>query len=246
MSVTCVGRWSLHIAISIVQSLGCMIVYGDTDSVMFTISEHSDRSKLISSYVHSLICNTNLSRYQVLELICGSTHESKQPLLLVNNMHGCITRIVNHVMSYTCVSGLKVESQETGCTTSHGTDSYVFDKMMILASKHYIAKDMNGNSYSKGVSYVRRTGAKIQDVAAKSFSDIVLSSSSTKDSIMGLRREYMRLVTGLCTRSALEQFKIRATRNGMTKDHIRIIPERGNSKSARYAEFEKIDNNDKS
>ena len=134
-----------------------------------------------------------------------------------------------------------MESQETGCTTLHGTDSYVFDKMVILASKHYIAKDMNGNSYSKGVSYVRRTGAKIQDVAAKSFSDIILSSNSRRDTIERLRREYTRLVTGLSSRNAPEQFKVRATRNGITKDYIKIIPERGNSKSARYAEFEKVE-----
>jgi hypothetical protein len=112
--------------------------------------------------------------------------------------------------------------------------------MMILASKHYIAKDMNGNSYSKGVSYVRRTGANIQDVAAKSFSDIVLSSSSRLDVIAKLRREYKRLVTGLSNQNRLDQFTVRATRNGITKDHVQIVPERGNSKSG-YAEFEKLE-----
>jgi DNA polymerase elongation subunit (family B) len=241
MSVTSVGRWSLHIAIAVVQSLGCMIVYGDTDSVMFTISQYSDKTKLISSYVDSINSNTSLSRYEILELICGSNPAINESLATVNRMHGCITNILNHVMNYTCVSALKVESQETGCSTPSGTDCYVFDKMMILASKHYIAKDMNGNSYSKGVSYVRRTGAKIQDVAAKSFSDIVLSSSSRADVIARLRREYKRLVTGLSSQNRLDQFRVRATRNGITKDHVRIVPERGNSKSARYAEFEKLE-----
>jgi hypothetical protein len=83
--------------------------------------------------------------------------------------------------------------------------------MMILASKHNIAKDMNGNSYSKGVSYVRRTGANIQDVAAKSFSDIVLSSSSRGDVVRKLRREYKRLVTSLSNQDMLGQFRVRAT-----------------------------------
>ena len=91
MSVTCVGRWSLHIAIAVVQSLGCMIVYGDTDSVMFTVSQYSDKTKLISSYVDSISSNTSLSRYEVLELICGSSLATEEYPATVNNIHGCMT-----------------------------------------------------------------------------------------------------------------------------------------------------------
>jgi hypothetical protein len=93
-------------------------------------------------------------------------------------------------MSYTCVEGMQIEHQETGHTTENGLNTYVFSRMMVLASKHYVAKDSSGKLWSKGVSHVTRTGSNIQDIASKRFSNIVLSVSSKGHGIAYLRREY--------------------------------------------------------
>jgi hypothetical protein len=56
-----------------------------------------------------------------------------------------------------------IETQETGHIDEHGNSSYLFRKMAVMASKHYIARNVSGTLYSKGVLYVRRTGSKVMD-----------------------------------------------------------------------------------
>ena len=78
MSVTAVGRWSQTVAISIVKSLGAVIMYGDTDSVMFIVpSISSDRNCdcLLSYYVRSCLTCTvpcKNSKYVVHELFLNN------------------------------------------------------------------------------------------------------------------------------------------------------------------------------
>jgi DNA polymerase elongation subunit (family B) len=262
MSVSAAGRWSLTVAICIVQSLGCIVVYGDTDSVMFTIPEFNQdifrtfvteenpglqrrtnvgNRSLLPYYVDIICSHLEIDRYEACESICGSTDFGNIGHSMFKNMVGVVCKIVNIVMSYTSMARLKVESQETEAKTELGNKRYVFSKMVVLASKHYIARDMSGNPYSKGVSYVRRTGSLVSDLAAKQFSAIILGTSSKTSAIKGLRREYQVLLNNIRSRKYPEIYRVRATKNAVTKDFVRIVPRPGANKGARYAEFEQQD-----
>jgi hypothetical protein len=90
MSVTMIGRWSLHIALAVAQGLGTIVVYDDTNSVMFTVPQlvpgcsariasagripavdMTSRS-LLPSYVDNLCKEMLMSREEALEFLCGS------------------------------------------------------------------------------------------------------------------------------------------------------------------------------
>ncbi len=77
-------------------------------------------------------------------------------------------------MSYTSLEAFKVESQVTGDIDKEGHDNFMFHRMIV--SKHYIATEISVEVYSKGVSYVRRTGYTLQDMCIKTFSNILLNN----------------------------------------------------------------------
>jgi hypothetical protein len=110
--------------------------------------------------------------------------------------------------------------------------------MVVLSSKHYIARDMSGNPYSKGVSYVRRTGSLVSDLAATQFSGVILGTSSRESAIKNLKSEYWKLINKIKSKRHPEIYRVRATKNAITKDFVRILPRSGVNKGARYAEFE--------
>jgi hypothetical protein len=64
MSVTMFGRWALHVAIGIIKSMGCAVVYGDTNNVMFVIPDleylGENQPCLLPYYVNAL---ENMSPY---------------------------------------------------------------------------------------------------------------------------------------------------------------------------------------
>ncbi len=265
-SVTMIGRWCLHVALAVTQGLGGVVVYGDTDSVMFVIPditveysqfesfsssepmfhirEGSSRelsSNLIPCYVSSISDRYNMSRKEVLEYVSGSSCFDDLLSTTDRNIQGCICRIINHVMSFTPFYNLLIESQETGTLTSDQLDTFVFHKMMVLASKHYVAKDRSGKLYSKGVSYVRRTGAEVQNIAMKEFSDVVLSTNNTSAAIHGLRRSYSIIFNKLVSRRYPELFNVRTTRGGVTRNVVMLTTESARSKAIRHAELSEED-----
>ncbi len=88
------GRWSLHVALAVVQCLGAVVIYGDTDSVLFVIpdfvtsgyttrrpnddlpfeiSEVAPQYHLLTFQVQSLMDNKGLTRREALEFISGSS-----------------------------------------------------------------------------------------------------------------------------------------------------------------------------
>ena len=95
---------------------------------------------------------------------------------------------------------------------------------------------MSGNPYSKGVSYVRRIGAEISNVAAKKFSQIILSSNNRQDVIKLLAMAYSSLVALVNSGVSAHIYRIRATKNAITSDFIRVCPT-NESGGARYTAF---------
>jgi len=250
MCVTAMGRWSVHVALAVTQALGCIVMYGDTDSVMLVVPNRSVTHKthrspfLLPEYVQSLCSSESLSRRDALELLCGGG-----PTVSSLNRHhrpfkACIAKILNHIMGFTPFVNLVIEAQETGSKTTDGEDTFVFHKMAVFASKHYVAKDASGGLYSKGVSYVRRTGARVQDVAAKKFIQIALSTYSLQSVIAALRIEYSRFKTRILSGVYSELYMVRATKSGVTKDYVRIIGQGPRTLAAKYAEFEDLEQDD--
>ncbi len=86
-----------------------------------------------------------------------------------------VPKLVNEILSYTALGGLRVEHQSAGSFKESGHERYVLHKMMVFTSKHYVSKDMTGELHSKGVSYVRRTGSSITDIVMRKLAVHILS-----------------------------------------------------------------------
>lgn len=110
--------------------------------------------------------------------------------------------------------------------------------MRVLASKHNIARDPSAKLYSKGVSYVRRTGGRVQDIASQRFSEIILSTGSTNQAVISLRCEYTRLRTMITQGKYRDLYRVRATKNGRTRDYVRVVPGGPRDTSARFVAFD--------
>jgi hypothetical protein len=54
----------------------------------------------------------------------------------------------------------------------------------------------------------------------------------------------MRLISAIRLGSKNETFRVRATKNAITKDYVRILQHSGSSGSARYAEFKEIEDDE--
>jgi hypothetical protein len=82
-----------------------------------------------------------------------------------------VVKILNIVMSYTCLTGLSVEQQDTEFTMSTGYNSVIFPSFMVVSKKHYVGMLRDQSLYTKGMNYVRRTSisqveaiANLQDI----------------------------------------------------------------------------------
>jgi hypothetical protein len=53
-SITGSGRWAINVSAAIVRGLGFELVYGDTDSVMYTVDSNNASNDLIYSYIRYL------------------------------------------------------------------------------------------------------------------------------------------------------------------------------------------------
>ena len=159
----------------------------------------------------------------------------------MSRVQNCIRRIINHIISYTCLGSLKIEHQPTGFVSKGEFEqTLIFDKILVLASKHYIAKRITGYLYSKGISYFKRTGSVIHYMCVRKFSNVVLNTSSRSTIIRRMRAQYNLLNEKVEQDSNVDTYKIRATKVGVTKDYIRVLPQVVACKQARYAEFDSI------
>lgn len=191
---------------------------------------------LVPSYVESIVDTYGISSHLACEFICGDYGNDGLANGCYRYMPGCIPKIIDKIMSYTFLDRLRIIYQRSGAKLSSGDDSFVFERMIVLASKHFIARDVSTNTHSKGISYVRWTGSEIQDICAKTFSDIILSTSDPELVIRQLRVAYHRVIQSIRSHNHRHLYRIRTTRNMITRDYVRMI-----NADDRYVEFEHMD-----
>ncbi len=101
--------------------MGFEIIYGNTDSVMYTIDFQRPDVLLVSCYTRQILANyVNVSETDVSEFVAGNKSAfecNDKHLLPICNI---LVKILNIVMSYTCLTGLSVEQQNTEFTMSTG------------------------------------------------------------------------------------------------------------------------------
>lgn len=161
-SVTGSGRWSLSVSAAVVSGLGFEVVYGDTDSVMYTLDFDGSRSDLIHLCAKNILDSyTDLTTTDLMEFISGNERAfvcSDKHLLPISNV---VVKVLNKIMSYTCFGHLRVEQQETESTAPRNYKSIVFPSFMITSKKHYVDMKRDGELYTKGMNYIRRSGCKM-------------------------------------------------------------------------------------
>ena len=77
-------------------------------------------------------------------------------------MCNIMPRIINLIMSYTCMQHLKIEHQDNGSKLASGINSSVYRQFIIFGKNHYVGGCYYGSTEDKGVSYVRISGPKME------------------------------------------------------------------------------------
>ena len=83
-------------------------------------------------------------------------------------------RIINLIMSYTCMQHLKIEHQDNGSNIASGLKNSVYRRFIVFGKKHYVGGCYDVSTDEKGVLYFRRSGSKLKDYFLIRFIDSVL------------------------------------------------------------------------
>ena len=83
-------------------------------------------------------------------------------------------KIINLIMSYTCMQHLKIEHQDNESNIASGLKNSVYRRFIVFGKKHYVGGCYDGSTEDKGVSYVRRSGSKLKDYCLIKFIDSVM------------------------------------------------------------------------
>lgn len=128
-------------------------------------------------------------------------------------------------MSYTCLISLKVETQDTGVTTSTGIRSSVYKSFVLLAKKHYSACLQDDTHVSKGISFVRRSGAELTNAAYTRFINAMHKSRTKEDMVKAVACEYRSLKAQVTSRNRKEPYYMNITRTsmGITETYVSAI-----------------------
>jgi len=188
-SVTGCGRWSLNVSATIVHALGFEIIYGDTDSVMYTMRPSARVDHLIYSYVNYVNKTyVNIETIDVMEYISGNRSAIPCNDAHLNPICNIVAKILNNIMSYTCFVGLSVEQQETDSVTPSSYRSVIFPSFMITSKKHYVGMRRDGELYTKGMNYIRKSGSVLSSVVTEEFVRITLTYNDLHDIRLRLSR----------------------------------------------------------
>ena len=106
MGVTLGGKWSLNVAMSVCWCMGFDIVYGDTDSKMFTIpvKVYMNRRYPMRPYVASMMNDRpTILLHTVSNYISRSSGFENTFPKKFYYMYNIMPRIINLIMSYMCM-----------------------------------------------------------------------------------------------------------------------------------------------
>lgn len=125
-------------------------MYGDTDSIMYTLdndphthntatltivdsvpgssgaTDHTVRDKAVMNYLSGKSVRNRYTRR------CIHAHHNRLP--------GLVPKIINYIMSYTILGNLHIEQQCTNTRLLDGSLCGVYDKMVLITPKVYIAR----------------------------------------------------------------------------------------------------------
>lgn len=233
MSVTAIGRWSLMLSAVVVAKMGFNVIYGDTDSVMFCLPYRSidygnpintGNERPIAIYLVSLMNDLTVKDLgAVCEYICDSKGATVLTGRQHNHLRGLVPKILRHIMSYTCVAELNAEHASTGCILKYGIESRTYKRLIVMQKKHYIGMHHDGSRDSKGVSYVRRTGADLKDKALMMYSNVVLKYESLGEKVRHLRLQHRRLLNMIDQGTPLSLFHLYVSVMGNRGCYIKVL-----------------------
>ena len=126
-SITGCGRWCLNVSAAVVAGLGFDLVYGDTDSVMYTIDFNDKSNSLLHSYVNyaTTIC-VNVGNTEIMEFISGNVAAMGYRDSHMMPASNIVVKTLNNIMCYTCFVELSVEQQQAGSTIPREYSSVVY------------------------------------------------------------------------------------------------------------------------
>ena len=93
----------------------------------------------------------------------------------------------------------------------------------LLARKHYIAKLYDLSVTSKGVSYVRRTGSVLGNVANIAFLKILIESQDRDYIALAVSREYNALKIAVTRQKRHNLMIVRQSVMGDTNDYVNVV-----------------------
>ena len=229
ISITGSSRWSLHVSAAVVCGLGFEVVYGDTDSVMYVISDSTDSSDLIYSYVSYLNkTHVDIELIDIMEFISGN--ENAIPSSDVYSVPACnvVLKVLNTVMSFTCFTGLVVEQQETKSTIPLNYKSTVFPSFMVVSKKHYVGLRRDGELYTKGMNYIRRSGSTLSSIVTEEFVTIALKYNNVSIVRLHLSRVCQEYKLKVKSGRYLQLLNINMKHMGKRSNYIRVKGCHGN------------------
>ena len=200
-----------------------MFTFKDMHNAPGAFASHS-RKRPIDGHIESLTSSPKFrSVPHLCEYIAGSSGTSDMFGSEMRYMNGLIPKIVNEVMSYTCLTRLRVEHQETGVALDSHIQSNVYMSFCLLARKHYIAKLYDLSVTSKGVSYVRRTGSVLGNVANIAFLKILIESQDRDYIALAVSREYNALKIAVTRQKRHNLMIVRQSVMGDTHDYVNVV-----------------------
>ena len=235
MAITACGRWALNVTAGIIGALGYDFLYGDTDSVMFTLKGNSnsidafmidDRYRPIQNHVDVLTRDSrHISMLHLCEYLAVSSGSEDLYPRRMSTICGLVPKIVNHVMSYTYLVDLKIERQDTGVQIGNSIQSGVYKSFVLLTKKHYSAMLHDDTHITKGISFVRRSGAVITDIAYRRFINVMQRYHGQATIIDAIKNDYRvlraQIISDRSTTTAC--MVVRSTVMGITDDYINVL-----------------------
>ena len=104
--------------------------------------------------------------------------------------------------------------------------------MEVFARKHYVFRCHDDLMVTKGLPYVRRSGALLKDVYLERFISC-LTVEYNRDSVMSeLRTAFIMLRSTLEQRTNMSLFKVSRSKHGKQQEYLIIFKRRENSNTA--------------